>query len=239
MARAQHLVELGRDEHARHALLGQRRARAAGSRPWRRRRCRGSARRGSAACGFVASQRARITFCWLPPLRFLTGWSADGRRDVEQLDVLVGDLVLLGRAQVAEPAAAGLDGQDDVLAHGQVGDDPLGLAVLRAERDAALDRAERREVVDRLAVDRRACRRSGWSMPKSRLAISVRPEPSRPARPTTSPAWSSRSNGSIEPGRPSPSASSSGSPAPMRWLALHLVPADVVELGQAPPEHLA
>ena len=28
--------------------------------------------------GSVASQRARITFCWLPPLRFLTGWSADG-----------------------------------------------------------------------------------------------------------------------------------------------------------------
>ena len=28
--------------------------------------------------GSVASQRARMTFCWLPPLRFLTGWSADG-----------------------------------------------------------------------------------------------------------------------------------------------------------------
>ena len=29
-------------------------------------------------CGFVASQRARITFCWLPPLRLPTGWSATG-----------------------------------------------------------------------------------------------------------------------------------------------------------------
>ena len=67
VAEPQHLLELGRDEQ--HATCRRRpaRRRASGSRPWRRRRCRGSARRGSAACGSVSSQRASSTFCWLPP----------------------------------------------------------------------------------------------------------------------------------------------------------------------------
>ena len=71
-----------------------------------RRRCRGWARRGSAAAGWAASQRASITFCWLPPERFLIGLLGVGGLDVEQLDVLVRQLLLAGPRQVPEPAPA-------------------------------------------------------------------------------------------------------------------------------------
>ncbi len=51
---------------------------------------------------------------------------------------------------------------------------------------------------------------SAWSAPKSSRASSVRPEPSRPARPTTSPGYTVRSAGAIAPVRPSPVAARAG-----------------------------
>ena len=51
---------------------------------------------------------------------------------------------------------------------------------------------------------------SARSAPNSRRASSVRPEPSRPASPTTSPRCSARSNGAIAPLRPTALASSTG-----------------------------
>ena len=135
-----------------------------------------------------------------------------------------------------EPAEAGLHGQDDVLADGEVRDDALDLAVLRAEGDAARDRAAGEKSLTGLPPIDQRCPSSGLSMPNSRFATSVRPDPSRPARPTTSPAWSVRSNGSIELERPSPSASSKGS-AEMWLAALDLVGRHVVEVGDAPAQH--
>ena len=53
---------------------------------------------------------------------------------------------------------------------------------------------------------------SGRSAPYSSRTSSVRPEPSSPARPTTSPGYTSRSAGSSTPRLPTPSARSTGSP---------------------------
>ena len=54
---------------------------------------------------------------------------------------LLDDLVLPPARDRARPAARGLERQDDVLAHGEVGDDALRLAVLGAEGEARADRA--------------------------------------------------------------------------------------------------
>ena len=58
------------------------------------------------------------------------------------------------------------------------------------------------------------------SMPKINLAVSVRPEPSSPARPTTSPLPMLRSIGAMEPGRPKFRSSTNGS----RGCALRSLP---------------
>ncbi len=51
---------------------------------------------------------------------------------------------------------------------------------------------------------------SAWSAPKNNRAVSVRPEPSSPARPSTSPLRMVRDSGSMLPLRPRPSATSTG-----------------------------
>ncbi len=63
---------------------------------------------------------------------------------------------------------------------------------------------------------------SGFSIPNSSWPSSVRPDPSSPAKPSTSPACSSRSSGSIDPVRPSCSASSNASPL-ICWLLSSLI----------------
>lgn len=61
---------------------------------------------------------------------------------------------------------------------------------------------------------------SGWSAPNSSRASSLRPEPSSPARPSTSPFLISRSKGAIPPARPRPSALRSVSPTSERiWCS--------------------
>ena len=54
------------------------------------------------------------------------------RADVEQLDEAVGDLFLLASRRSAEPAALGLEREDDVFADGEFRDDAFRLAILRA-----------------------------------------------------------------------------------------------------------
>ena len=130
-----------------------------------------------------------------------------GRRrgDVEELDVALGDLVLLARARGAG-TSRGWPASPGRCSRGRSGR-------RRSPRPCGPPgRARRRARSSRPARSRGpACRPCvsepsvGRSMPNRSWAISVRPEPSRPASPTTSPAWSTRSNGSIEPVRPSPS----------------------------------
>ena len=55
-------------------------------------------------------------------------------------------------------------------------------------------------------------------MPKSKRAVSVRPEPSNPPSPTTSPAASDKSTGAIAPRRPTPAALNTGA-SPLAALA--------------------
>ncbi len=119
----------------------------------------GSSRMSSS--GAVASQRARSTFCWLPPDRLPTTASGFGRPHAECLDVLGDHGVPLGLADLAHPAAPGLDAQDDVLGDREVGDDALAASVLGGERDPVLDGVARSADLRGLAVDSRSirCRR--------------------------------------------------------------------------------
>ena len=77
-----------------------------------------------------------------------------------------------------------------VLAHRHVGHDAVGLAVLAAEADAQRDRVG--GLARRIALPiSRITPASGGSAPKIARAVSVRPDPSRPASPTIWPARTS------------------------------------------------
>ena len=58
-----------------------------------------------------------------------------GDLDLQQLDVLVGDPLLLLQGDVVPHALFGLKADDDVLPDGEVPDDALDLPILRAEGD--------------------------------------------------------------------------------------------------------
>ena len=111
------------------------------------------------------------TFCWLPPLEVRTGLvRASASRCRSSSMYLSAIASCSGGLRDRSQPRRGLDGQDDVLAHGQVVDDALGLAVLRAEGHAR-GRSSRSA-----SGARRACRRrsivplSGLSTPNSRPA---------------------------------------------------------------------
>ena len=53
---------------------------------------------------------------------------------LEQVDIPVGNLLLLGPGQLLEHAPLGLQRQDDILPDRQVADDALGLAVVGQHR---------------------------------------------------------------------------------------------------------
>ena len=103
--------------------------------------------------GAVASQRASSTFCWLPPERLPTRALGSAGRTPSASMYSVTTASLLRAPQLAEPAAPGLDAEHDVLADREVGDDALGVPVLRRERDAVADRVPRGGDPRRLAVD--------------------------------------------------------------------------------------
>ena len=75
---AQQLGQLGGDHQDGDARPRPAPRSAGRSRAWRRRRCRGSARRGSGCGARRASQRANTTFCWLPPESLETSCSIEG-----------------------------------------------------------------------------------------------------------------------------------------------------------------
>jgi hypothetical protein len=56
-----------------------------------------------------------------------------GGADVEEPDEPVGDLVLAPPRQQPEPAPLRLQGEDDVLPHGQLRNDAFGLSILGRE----------------------------------------------------------------------------------------------------------
>ena len=103
------LGEVARDEDDPEARTRPGRRSSGGPRPWRRCRCRGSARRGSARRGFDASHFASTTFCWLPPDSAPTGWSTPVIRTSKRAVYSFGDLALLRRRRraAAGRAAAG------------------------------------------------------------------------------------------------------------------------------------
>ena len=97
--------------------------------------------------------------------------------------------------QRPRPAAPRLQREHDVLAHREIGDDAVGLAVLRAEAEAGGDRVARRGESDRRCPRSDACRCPARRRRRAPRAVSVRPEPSSPATPTTSPWRNVRSKG--------------------------------------------
>ena len=64
--------------------------------------------------------------------------------DVERLDEFVGDRPAFGGAERLQPAAPGLQRQNDVLTHAEVADDTVGLAILGTEAEAERNRLARR-----------------------------------------------------------------------------------------------
>ena len=169
----------------------------------------------------------------------LTGWSARRRRDLSRPMYLFGDRVLLRQARgdrsQPRPAWTARTMFSRTVRSSTI---PSALRSSGQRADAPVDRADRRVVARRACRRRSSSRRPGLSIPNSRPAISVRPEPSRPASPTTSPARSSRSNGSIEPVRPS-LARRQAHLAGALLAGRELDPRHVVELGEVPAEHLA
>ena len=138
--------------------------------------------------GSVISQRASSTFCWLPPLRLRDRAVGVGRADVAAPRCTCRPARPAGGAGCGRvQPRRGLQREDDVLPHGQLGDEALGPAVLRAERDAA-GRSRRSGLRSGTGLPSTVTwPRSARSAPNSSRASSVRPEPSSPARPTTSP----------------------------------------------------
>ena len=167
-------------------------------------------------CGCVASQRARMTFCWLPPLRFLTSWSAVGvaifRIRMYSSAIAVCCALLRCFSQPRPACTARMMFSRTVRSS-------TIPSALRSSGHRAMPRPI--DPIGEWCVTGTpsivSVPPSGRSIPNSSAAISVRPEPSRPANPTTSPARSSRSNGSIEPARPRPLADQADSPPPRRF----------------------
>ena len=141
----------------------------------------------SSSLGAVSSQRASSTFCWLPPESVADDRLGIGWADVEGLHVAVGELGLLASRDRARPAARRLHRQHDVGANAEVADEALGRAGSRRRRRCPW--RGRRVGCAAVPADRRwsprRCRRGRRRTAGAR--VSVRPEPSRPAMPTTSP----------------------------------------------------
>ena len=187
----------------------RRRAAAGRARCARRRRRRASARRRAGRSARASSERANSTFCWLPPESDETGVSARRRLDAQPLDLAVDDRALAAGAARSRGAR------------------PRRARAARCSRAptaaaSALRRGGRREGARRRpagAAPGRRARAAGraarpcparGSRPASARRNSRWPLPSTPARPTISPAATSRST-SRKRGPLSPCVTSSGS----------------------------
>ena len=94
--------------------------------------------------GCVASQRASSTFCWLPPLRFITACSGPGVRMPSDLDEFFGDILLPFSRKRVRGALARLKREDDIFAHRKVRDNAFHLAILRREGETLANGLPRR-----------------------------------------------------------------------------------------------
>ena len=150
----QELGQLGGDHEDGEALGGEGCGSARRSPAWRRRRCRGSARRGAGRAGAVASHLPMTTFCWLPPERRGRRLLDAGAADAEAADGVAGDARprRRGRRRPKRRDAAER-GQRDVVADRGGEEQALGLAVLGDERDAGRRAARGRGDVDGAAVE--------------------------------------------------------------------------------------
>ena len=238
VAGAQDLLELGRDEHARLAVLGQREDEPLDL---------GLGADVDAARGLVEDQDLRVRrqpageddLLLVAAAQVADQLVGVRRRDLEQARCT-------GRRSRSCSAAA----RGSAASRGRPG--PPG----RCSRGPS-----GRRRCPRPCGPRGRARRRGRSTPAARTRLTGVPSiviepgvrlvdrrtagrrsPSGPTRAgrrgrRTSPARSSRSNGSIEPARPSPSAASRVAPSPPRPPA-SLMRGHVVELGQLAPEHL-
>ena len=101
-------------------------------------------------------------------------------------DKALGDIRLLAFADGTQPAALSLQSEDNVFTYRGGADDAVGFAIFRAETHAKprrLRRAADGPLLPRIMAVPLSARRT----PNSTSAVSVRPEPSRPASPTASP----------------------------------------------------
>ena len=90
--------------------------------------------------GSVASQRASSAFCWLPPDNSPIGRSGSGGRMSNSLMKRSAISSCSPRDSGSMQSAPGLQRQHDVLAHGEIGDDALRLALLGAIAEAVAAR---------------------------------------------------------------------------------------------------
>ena len=127
--------------------------------------------------------------------------------DVEGLDPAERELALPSGPDPAQDPALGLERERDVLLHAELADDALGAPVLGRVDDAQRDRRPRGRRGSVAMPSIRMMPASSLSMPVRARASSVRPEPSRPATPSTSPSIRSTSASAIpEPTRDRPGA---------------------------------
>ena len=139
--------------------------------------------------GLVASHLASTTFCWLPPESAPTGWSTPVILTSELCGVLVGDRAFDRRALTSSRGnSRGRIGRRHVLGDREVEHQALLVAVLGQVGDAGIHRRRRAREGDRRAVQADLAARRARSMPNRTRATSVRPAPTRPARPRISPA---------------------------------------------------
>ena len=121
-----------------------------------------------------------------------------GGLDAQPLDVVGGQLLLALQEARARCPGAPATPESCSRAPTAAGSRPRACGLPNRSRCPA--RWRRADWKSRPACHRlRRRRRRAWSAPNSRRAVSVRPEPSRPARPSSSPRCSSRSTGASTP----------------------------------------
>ena len=167
----------------------------------------GSSRISTRGC--VASQRAMMAFCWLPPESWPMGVSMlavlmpSAATSFSAICALLGRASGICRGPCAPAAPARCSRAPTARRRCRCACDPRGRSRGRAP-------AHRRAVELRGWPSMRISPESRASSANSRRASSVRPEPNKPARPSTSPARNSRSTGLSWPRRERLRAASTG-----------------------------
>ena len=137
-----HLVEVGGDEEDAEPVARPACAWCGRRPPWRRRRCRGSARPSAAPSGLVISALPITTFCWLPPDSEVTSSVRVGDLDREIADRICATACFSALPRMwKQRREARQAGQRQVAGDREDRHQALALAVLRDQREAAPDAA--------------------------------------------------------------------------------------------------